>query len=431
MDVLRKQKSIRPATQRVLGAALVFTLALTLTTFLLGYLSRGVALPAGLDSWPSHLVRLPTMVGPVVLGVLIVSRQPGNRYGWLWLLFGLNSTFRQFAETYAGYALLARSGALPLGLEMAWLADRSWFLYITLSPFLLILFPNGRFPSRRWKAFAAVIVLCSLVSLLSSSFIPWPSGAANSVFENPFVLIEGPFAAALADYWAVPLILVFAAIIAAAVTVLRCLRRARGEERLQLKWFTLGASFVGLLMVINVAYASLLVFAEIPEFVPQWLWDLANQAAYVALFGGIAVAILRYRLYDVDLVIRRTLVYGLLTAILIIVYFGTILALQSALLLLTNRPQSELTTVLSTLAIAGLFTPLRTRLQAFIDRRFYRNKYDAQRTLVHFGRTLRNAVELDALTGDLVEIVRETLQPEHVSLWLHEPAAESFPGVKE
>lgn len=371
------------------------------------------------------------MIGAAALGALIVSRRPHNRYGWLWLLFGTNYVLRQAAESYAGYALAARPGALPWGLEVAWLADRAWFLYIALSPFLLLLFPDGRFRSRRWKIGGWVVVLSALASFLASSFIPWPAGAAVGPFDNPFVLIEGPAATALADYWAIPLVNVYAAIILAAVAVLRRLRRARGEERLQLKWFTLGASFVGVLMAFNVSYASLLVFAGLPEFVPQWVWDVANQVAYVALFSGIAVAILRYRLYDVDLVIRRTLVYGLLTAILVLIYLGTILALQSGLLLLTNRSQSELTTVLSTLAIASLFNPLRTRIQAFIDRRFYRNKYDAQRTLVHFGRTLRSAVELDVLTDDLVETVRETLQPEHVSLWLLATATGEHPAVKE
>ena len=408
-----------------------YTVLATIATMVLGYLSRQSTLPEGLESWPEHLLRLPTMFGAVALGVLIVARQPRNRYGWLWLLFGLNYVFRQAAETYAGYAIVTRGGALPLGLEAAWLADRAWFLYITITPFLLVLFPEGRFPSRRWRISGWLVILSSLASMLSSSFIPWPGGAANGPFENPFVLIEGPLAVSIADYWAVPLSFVFIAIIAAALTVLRRLRRARGEERLQLKWFTLGASFVGLLMVINVTYASWLVLAEAPEFVPLWVWDLANQIAYVALFGGIAVAILRYRLYDVDLVIRRTLVYGILTAVLLLIYFGTILALQSALLILTNRSQSELVTVLSTLAIASLFNPLRTRIQAFIDRRFYRSKYDAQRTLVLFGKTLRSAVELDVLTDDLVQIVRETLQPEHVSLWLHTAAIRDYAVVEE
>ena len=408
-------------TRILLWLVIAFTGVATAVMLLLGYLGRQAVAPGGLENWPEQLLRLPTMIGAVGLGVLIVSKQPHNRYGWLWLVFGLSYVFRQMAESYAGYALVARPGALPLGLEMAWLADRSWFVYITTTPFILLLFPNGRFPSRHWRAVGRLVVLSALASVLSSSFIPWPEGAAIGPFENPFVLIEGPLASSIADYWAVPLSVVFIVIIAAAVSVLRRLRRAKGEERQQFKWFTLGASFVGLLMVINVTYASVLVFGELPEFVPQWVWDVANQAAYMALFGGIAVAILKYRLYDVDLVIRRTLVYGILTTVLVAIYFGTILSLQSALLILTDRSQSEMTTVLSTLAIASLFNPLRTRIQSFIDRRFYRSKYDAQRTLVLFGKTLRSAVELDVLTDDLVQIVRETLQPEHVSLWLHRP----------
>lgn len=422
-SINRRFRSYIVTRRVVLWLAIVFTLVATVSSLVLGYLSRNVGLPPDVDNWPQHVLRLPTMIGAVALSVLIISRQPRNRYGWLWLLFGVTYVVRQAGETYAAYALLAQgqnevAGVLPLGLEVAWLSDRAWFVYITTVPFLLVLFPNGRFPSRRWRITAWLIILSSLASALSSGFIPWPEGAAVGPFENPFVLVEGPLATSISDYWAVPLSVVFVSIVAAAVSVLRRLRRARSVERQQLKWFTLGASFTGVLMVVNISYASVLVLGEVPEFVPQWVWDLANQVAYVALFGGIAIAIMRYRLYDVDLVIRRTLVYGILTAALVSIYFTIILALQNALLVLTNRPQSEMTTVLSTLAIASLFNPLRTRIQAFIDRRFYRRKYDAQQTLILFGKTLRNAVELAVLTDDMLEIVRETLQPAHVSLWL-------------
>jgi hypothetical protein len=216
---------------------------------------------------------------------------------------------------------------------------------------------------------------------------------------------------------------VFVTIVAAAFSVARRLRRSRGETRQQLKWFALGASFVGVLMVVNIVYASLLVLGGAPDVVAQWVWDVLHQASYVALFGGIAMAIMRYRLYDVDVVIRRTLVYGLLTVALLAIYLVTIVGLQAMLLALTDGSQSELTTVLSTLAIASLFTPLRARIQAFIDRRFYRRKYDAQQTLVHFGRTMRCAVEPDVLAENLLDVVRETLQPEHVSLWLRGPGS--------
>lgn len=420
----------------VLGAAIAFTALATVSSLVFGYLGRNVGLPPEVDHWPQHVLRLPTMIGALALGVLIVTRQPRNRYGWLWLLFGLTYVVRTAGETYAVYALhvqpaLGQANAAPLGLEVAWLSDRAWFVYISSVPFLLVLFPDGRFPSRRWRIAGWVIVLSSLASALGSGFIPWPDGATVGPFTNPFVLVEGPLATALSDYWAVPLSAVFIAIVAAAVSVLRRLRRSWGVQRQQLKWFTLGASFTGVLMVVNISYASVLVLGEVPEFIPQWAWDLANQVAYVALFGGIGIAIMRYRLYDVDLVIRRTLVYGILTAALVSIYFAIVLALQSALLVLTNRPQSEMTTVLSTLAIAGLFSPLRTRIQAFIDRRFYRRKYDAQQTLLLFGKTLRSAVELDVLTENMVDIVRETLQPAHVSLWLPERAFKNHQYLKE
>lgn len=409
----------------------VFMVGATLAMLVWGYLSRQATLPPELERWPSHLLRLPMMIGAVSLGALIALKQPQNRYGWLWLLFGLSYVFRQAAESYAGYAVVAQPDALPWGLEVAWLADRSWFVYITLTPFILVLFPSGHFPSRAWRRMGWIVPLSTLASVLASSFIPWPGGAANGPFENPFVLIEGRLATELADYWAVPLSIVFLSIVAAAVSMVRRLRRSRGVERQQWKWFTLGASFVGVLMAVNISYASFLVLAETPDVVPQWAWDVANQASYVALFGGVGIAIMHYRLYDVDVVIRRTLVYGLLTSVLLAIYLATVVSLQAALLALTNRSQSELTTVLSTLAIASLFTPLRARIQAFIDRRFYRRKYDAQQTLVHFGRTLRSAVALDVLTGDMLQIVQETLQPEHVSLWLQRPVTAKYPVVED
>lgn len=407
----------------VLWLAIAFTALATISSLVFGYLGRNVGLPPDVDQWPEHVLRLPTMIGAVALAVLIVIRQPRNRYGWLWLLFGVAYVVRVAGEAYATYVVVVRpalgqaSGGL-LGMEVAWFSDRAWFVYITVVPFLLVLFPIGRFPSRRWRWAGWLIVLSSLESALGSGFIPWPGGAAIGIFTNPFVLVEDPLATTLNDYWAVPLSVVFISIVAAAVSVLRRLRWARGVERQQLKWFTLGASFLGVLMAVNISYASVLVLGEVPEFVPQWVWDLANQVAYVALFGGIGIAIMRYRLYDVDLVIRRTLVYGILTAALVSLYLAIVLVLQSALLVLTNRPQSEMTTVLSTLAIASLFTPLRTRIQAFIDRRFYRSKYDAQQTLLLFGTAVRSAVELDVLTDNMVDIVRETLQPAYVSLWL-------------
>lgn len=420
----------------ILWVAIAFVALATVSSLVFGFLGRNVGLPPDVDHWPQHLLRLPTMIGAVALGVLIITRQPRNRYGWLWLLFGVSYVLRMAGETYAAYVVVVRpalgqSSAGLLGMEMAWFSDRAWFIYITVVPFLLVLFPSGRFPSRRWRWAGWLIVLCSLASAIGSGFIPWPGGAAVGVFTNPFVLVDEPLATALSDYWAVPLSVVFISIVAAAVSVLRRLRRSWGVERQQLKWFTLGASFLGVLMVVNISYASVLVLGEVPEFVPQWVWDLANQVAYVALFGGIGIAIMRYRLYDVDLVIRRTMVYGLLTAALVSIYFAIVLALQSALLVLTNRPQSEMTTVLSTLAIASLFNPMRTHIQAFIDRRFYRRKYDAQQTLLLFGKTLRSAVELDVLTENMVAILRETLQPAHMSLWLPERVGERQQTVEE
>jgi hypothetical protein len=198
-------------------------------------------------------------------------------------------------------------------------------------------------------------------------------------------------------------------------------RRSGSEQREQIKWIAFAGSFVGLMSLITVV--SALIFA--PEFPDstgtQPLWLGVLQDVELLSFAGIPVAVgiavLRYRLYDIDVIINRTLVYGSLTATLIALYFGGIVVLQRLFVLLTGQ-QSTLAVVASTLLIAALFNPLRRRIQSFIDRRFYRRKYDARKTLEAFTAKLRDETDFDALNAELVGVVNETIQPAHVSLWL-------------
>jgi hypothetical protein len=219
-------------------------------------------------------------------------------------------------------------------------------------------------------------------------------------------------------------------ILASVVSLILRYRRSRGDERQQIKWIAFAASFVGLGFV-SAMVSGLIAFVFAPETwegtadsAPLW-FDLLFSVVLLS-FGGVpaavGVAVLRYRLYDVDLIINRTLVYGSLTATLAVLYFGSVVSLQAALRVLTGQ-ESTLAIVASTLAIAALFSPLRRQVQGFVDRRFYRRKYDAAKTLAAFNARLRDETDLDALSNDLVGVARGTVQPEHVSLWLRPESA--------
>jgi hypothetical protein len=217
---------------------------------------------------------------------------------------------------------------------------------------------------------------------------------------------------------------------AALVALIMRLYRAQGDERQRLKWFLFAAVPATVCLDLILFNSLVGTYTSNFQFNTVWIlpWDVFNYILYVAVFALLVVpvctyiAILRYRLYDIDVVINRTLVYGSLTATLVALYFGGIVVLQRVFILLTGQ-QSTLAIVASTLLIAALFNPLRRRIQAFIDRRFYRRKYDARKTLEAFSAQLRNETDLEALSDDLVGVVRETMQPAHVSLWLRPDTA--------
>jgi uncharacterized membrane protein YhdT len=324
-------------------------------------------------------------------------------------LYGLVISIGYFCAEYAIYALLAQPDSLPAGEAMAWIV--SWVLPILngLQVFYILLFPTGRLPSRRWRWLGWLTVIFVVVGVVLAAF---SSGALLGILgpiQNPLG-IEG-FSSIY--YKAVLFTMASLLTLAAALAVFIRLRRAIGVERQQIKWFAYAAA----------AYASAGILAYIiPRVIDTPLWfervGFALNIVFIpAIPIAIGIAILRYRLYDIDILINRTLVYGSLTATLVALYFGGIVVLQRIFVLLTGE-QSTLAVVASTLVIAALFTPLRRRIQSFIDRRFYRRKYDARKTLDAFSAQLRNETDLDALSDDLVGVVRETMQPAHVSLWL-------------
>jgi len=371
-------------------ALCALSLAFTALSFLLIALNVSLNTPAYFF-WPELTV---LAIGYSVIGAIIASRLPNHPIGWICCAIGLISAVDHFGGEYAVYALLAQPHPLPGGKAMLWLQGWFWMLFVGLIVFLLLLFPTGRLPSSRWRPFAWVSVAVISVGVIYSSAIS-PDVRFDAP-PNPIQL----------------LILGLGLVAAASVVVGR--RGARGVERQQIKWLLYAAPiwFVGAAFKIAVFY-----FMQVEA---SWaLWAGYLLVAVGGLGGPIAIgiAILRYRLYEIDIIINRTLVYGALTAMLVAVYVGSIVLLQGLLRALTGQ-ESQLAIVASTLTVAALFNPLRRRIQSFIDRRFYRRKYDARKTLEAFSAKLRDETDLEALNNELVGVVKETMQPAHVSLWL-------------
>ena len=389
----------------------IWALCVPLTVFaaLLNFLtSSGQLSGSGLAILFSVLL----LMFPTV-GAFVVSRRPENPIGWIFCAVSLIIGVGIFTEGYAAYALHAGSATL-LGVEYvqyaAWLS--SWTGgpgALLAAAFLFLLFPDGRLPSRRWRPVAWMAAIGSLLSALGAAFAPGPLEAHRSI-DNP-VGIGGTLGGILDLLGSAGTAALILSVLASGISLILRLRRARGVERQQLKWFV----YAAILMVGG--FAASFVFSSGAVNSIAWTSGILG---FMVLPFATGIAILRYRLYDIDRIINRTLVYGLLTAVLVLVYIGSVVALRGLLFGFTGR-SSQLTIVASTLLIAALFNPLRRRIQAFIDRRFYRRKYDAAKTLTDFSAKLRDEVDLDSLTDDLVAVVRETVQPTHVGLWLRPP----------
>jgi hypothetical protein len=394
----------RRTAARLAWAMCALSLTLTALSYLLIALSLSLSTPV-FDYWPEATV---IAVAYSVIGAIIASRLPTNPLGWFFCGAALFAALAHFCSEYAIYTLLAQPDSLPAGEALAWLASWVWVPFLGLIVSLLHLFPTGRLPSSRWRWVAWLTVPVVLVAMISNAFSPGPVDGLGPI-RNPLG-IEGFSNLYDLVWYIVPVLFV-----AAAISLFMRLRRAIGVERQQIKWFAYAAAIVpiGIILAYN-----------IPEAIDTPLWfELAGLAIVLAGLAGVPVsmgiAILRYRLYEIDTLINRTLVYVTLTVTLAIVYLGGVALTQGLFQALTGQErQPQLAIVVSTLVIAALFNPLRRRIQSFIDRRFYRSKYDAAKTLEAFSAKLRDETDLDALSGDLVGVVRETMQPAHVSLWL-------------
>jgi hypothetical protein len=357
------------------------------------------------------------LVFPLV-GALVAARRPRNPIGWILLADGLLWNLSGMMDYYSDYGM-ARPGSLPLVVGMATINNWLWVPAVgLLGTYAFLLFPNGKLPSRRWLPLAWLSGVTIALVGVQVGFTPGTLEGLGGV-RNPWGVLVFPWMKTV-PYLVVPLFLL-CMVLSVFSLVLRY-RHSRGEERQQIKWIAFAASLIGSLYVS--AMIGSIVYPQKTWFAPgspAWLIVLE----YAALFSftvipvAIGFAMLRYRLYDIDVVINRALVYGSLTVTLALVYLGGVATIQAAFRAITGQEQQpQLAVVVSTLALAALFNPLRTRIQSFIDRRFYRRKYDAARTLENFAARLRDEIDLEALGGDLVSVVRETVQPEHVTLWL-------------
>jgi hypothetical protein len=365
------------------------------------------------DTLSELLIFLTFLAFPMV-GALIASRHPKNPVGWICLAVGLFWTLIFLGDSIPG------SGPYPV--TIAALTQAIWIPPVgLLGIYLILLFPDGKLPSRRWRPLAWLSGVVMVLASLGITFSPGPLEGHPGV-RNPFGLEGIPPWVSTAGIGI--LLLLPLCMLASALSLVLRYRRSGVEEREQIKWIAYAASVVGLLYLITMVSSLTYSGPWGTAGTPLWL-SLLQQAALVSFTAvpiAVGFAVLKYRLYDINVIINRTLVYGSLTAMLVALYFGGIVLLQRVFVALTGE-RSTLAVVASTLLIAALFNPLRKRNQALIDRRFYRRKYDARKTLENFSTKLRNKTDLEALNHDLVGVVRETMQPAHVSLWLRSDAS--------
>jgi hypothetical protein len=386
------------------GVALSFVASSTVSNRLLG----------GETDDSSVVTDLVTLLPFSVVGAIIASRHPRNTIGWLFCSVGVTIGLNSFAGDYAEFWLASGFGMSSLGETAAWFSSWLWILLVFVpASFLLLLFPDGRLPSPRWRPVAWGVALGTAGSVVVFALEAGPLGDFPQI-TNPYG-VDSPVVGVVGLAGSVVAV---GSMVAAAISLIVRLRRAGRVERQQIKWLAYG----GAVIVGAICVGGLFILWSVPVSI------LIMSVALLGLPVFTGIAILRYRLYDIDIIINLTLVYASLTAMLVILYVGGVVSLQYAFRVIIGQ-ESQLAVVASTLAMAALFNPLRGRVQAFVDSRFYRRKYDARKTLEAFSAQLRNETDLNALSDDLVSKVRETMQPSHASLWLRPAdAKEDVPG---
>jgi N-terminal 7TM region of histidine kinase len=354
------------------------------------------------------------LVSAATVGAVLASRRPEHPVGWLLLALGLSGQLNNLANQYVHYGVMGRPGALPAASYLSGSNSSGAVLVLTCAGFIALLTPTGSLPSPRWRWWARVVVAATVVLLLARALDPHPLVPEDPTFQNPLVAppaLAGPLVVA----GAVSMAIVLAGLVIAAGSLVLRLRRARGMERQQLRWLALAAAVAAVALLVAVA-------AGAKGNEGMVLAAVGTSVASLPLATG--AAILRYRLYDLDRIISRTVAYGLLTVLLGLGYAGVVLGLGQLF-----GQDSSLAVAGATLAVAAAFQPARRRIQRLVDRRFNRRRYDAARTIAAFSARLREEVDLDTLSAELVAVVERTMQPTHVWLWLRPQPPSAPAGV--
>jgi hypothetical protein len=346
------------------------------------------------------------------VGAVIAARRPENPIGWVFCGMALALLAAVFFGNYAQYALVTEPGSLPAALTAAWVGNWIWLVALAPLGFFLLLFPDGSPPSPRWRWVVRLQAAALGCWFVSQAFKPGPM--INSGYEsldNPYGLERA--GGLLGTVGSVSALVLLVTVLLSAFSIVVRFRRSGEDERRQIQWVAYAGALVALFLVLQTA-------AEATLSETWFLVEILNLGLVVALTTvpiAAGLAILKYRLYDIDLIINRTIVYGLLTASLALVYAGSVVALGGLVFGATGR-SSQIVVVASTLAVAALFGPFRRRIQEAIDRRFYRSRYDAKETLAAFGARLSEGTDLGSLSADLLGVVDETVRPAHAALWL-------------
>ena len=410
--------STRTATSLAYAlAALALAVDVAAAVFLI--LTRQIGSTESTSSVAQGVVGVLTVVSMVVVGTLVAARRSRNATGWVFLVFGLATALSFGLERYAVYTLIVNPGWGKSGTVAASLEKEASLAAFAMLLFLLLLFPSGRFSSSTWRWLGLVGASTLVGAYVVTCIRPGTLGEPFEAFVNPLGIgvlarVGGPLFTAL-------LVVGELILLAAAVATILRFRRSRGVEREQFKWFALAAALFALVLIVY-SIASGVYPAALDAIAIAGL--LAGGAGIPIAVG---IAILKYRLYEIDRIINRTLVYGAVTALLAGLYFAIVIGLQAIFSGFTRG--NDLAIAGSTLAVAALFRPVRRRIQAFVDRRFYRRRYDAQQTLDAFSTRLRDEVDLDQLGADLGAVVYETMQPAHVSFWIRPKFASVTPAV--
>jgi hypothetical protein len=401
----------RPPLPRRWPAWLAWALAgLTVLTLIVAFWLAELVFSTGWEPRPATATLgavVLAVVSAAAVGALVASHRPRHPVGWLLLGVGLALQGSLLVQSYVDYGLLARPGSLPGARYLAGFAYSFALVWVSCAGFVLLLTPTGRLPSPRWRWWARVAAAAPVLLLLGAVVQPDP--LAPDYYGNP--LAVPALARVLAVLAVAGAVVVLVSLLVGAGSLVVRFRRARGVERLQLRWLAYAAALAAGLLLVALA-AGVLAKDEVV------LASLAVGVALLPLATG--AAILRYRLYDLDRIVSRTLAYGLLTVLLGGGYAAVVLGLGQLL-----GRDSSLAVAGATLAVAAVFQPARRRIQQAVDRRFNRRRYDAARTIAAFSARLRQQVDLDSLTAELLAVVEQAMQPSQASLWLRPPHAAS------